>query len=426
MTNKFKQTDIGLIPEDWGVSKLGELVSFKKGIKPKLLSESYSQEFNIPYLTAKYFRENIIVAYTTKVKNNRFVEATEKEVILIWDGSNAGDVFIGLNGALASTMVKFVNIKELTNYHLYYFLKTKFEELNSKTTGSTIPHVSRNVLNNIDVPIPPLPEQKKIAHVLSKIQQAIETQEKIIKTTQELKKALMQKLFTEGLYDEPQKQTEIGPIPESWDVVKLKSLVEIMDYGTSKRCDYNIKGLPVIRIPNIIKGVVDLTDLKYGSFTEKEIKSNLLKEGDVLFVRTNGQKVLTGRSAVVEAMTNPFLFASYLIRVRLNENIIPYYLNYFAYTELGKSMLSGKSIRTADGKFNINKGVLFEFQISLPSIDVQKEIVRYLRKVDEKIILDTNKINLMKEFFAHTLNKLMTGKIRVKDIEFDIEKNKVS
>ncbi|TAG07127.1 MAG: restriction endonuclease subunit S, partial [Verrucomicrobia bacterium] len=84
------------------------------------------------------------------------------------------------------------------------------------------------ILNERSLPLPPLPEQKKIAQILSTVQRAIEAQERIIQTTTELKKALMHKLFTEGISRDggkPQRQTEIGPVPESWEVVKLGELV---------------------------------------------------------------------------------------------------------------------------------------------------------------------------------------------------------
>jgi type I restriction enzyme S subunit len=80
------------------------------------------------------------------------------------------------------------------------------------------------ILSERTLPLPPLPEQKKIAHILSTVQRAIEAQERIIQTTTELKKALMHKLFTEGLRNEPQKQTEIGPVPESWEVTPLRHM----------------------------------------------------------------------------------------------------------------------------------------------------------------------------------------------------------
>src|SRR5205807_9396934 len=96
--------------------------------------------------------------------------------------------------------------------------------------GSTFPNISRSALIEFEVPVPPLSEQRKISAVLGLVQQAIEQQERLIALTTELKKALLHKLFTEGLRGEPQKQTEIGPVPESWEQHPLEDAGEVV-YG---------------------------------------------------------------------------------------------------------------------------------------------------------------------------------------------------
>src|SRR3989304_5774630 len=95
---------------------------------------------------------------------------------------------------------------------------------------TTIPNLSKARLSTFQVPIPPLPEQRAIAHVLSKIQAAAEAQAAIAGRARELKRALMARLFTEGLRGEPLKETEIGPMPEGWEVIELGQIAEIV-YG---------------------------------------------------------------------------------------------------------------------------------------------------------------------------------------------------
>ena len=93
----------------------------------------------------------------------------------------------------------------------------------------------KRYLGRYHIPVPPLPEQRKIAAVLGLVQRAIEQQERLIALTTELKKALLHKLFTEGLPGEPQKQTEIGPVPESWEVVAWGILATFLSGGLHQR-----------------------------------------------------------------------------------------------------------------------------------------------------------------------------------------------
>ncbi|MBN8518377.1 MAG: restriction endonuclease subunit S [Candidatus Accumulibacter sp.] len=126
-----------------------------------------------------------------------------------------------------------------TLFLFFYLLHPEVRsDLAGKMEGSTgRQRLSKTVLGDRLIPLPPLPEQKKIAHILSTVQRAIEAQERIIQTTTELKKTLMHKLFTEGLRNEPQKQTEIGPVPEGWEVVELGSLAKVGNGSTPKRAN---------------------------------------------------------------------------------------------------------------------------------------------------------------------------------------------
>lgn len=288
----------------------------------------------------------------------------------------------------------------------------------STTSGVQHPRTSWPSLREFRLSLPPLPEQKKIAHILSTVQRAIEAQERIIQTTTELKKALMHKLFTEGLRNEPQKQTETGPVPDSWEVVPLEQIAESFQYGTSVKCSYGVQGKPVLRIPNVVGGAVDISDLKFGKPKLNEIGNLRLQSGDLLFVRTNGVKENAGRCSLFEDEIEDCYFASYLIRVRLDPSrLTPSFLNEYSRTEVGTSFLSGKAIRTADGKFNINSGTLKTMLVPVPAIDEQEEIARALALIDTKSSSARAKQFALQDLFRTLLHELMTAKTRVHRLE---------
>jgi type I restriction enzyme S subunit len=193
---KLKESEIGLIPEHWEVVRLGQVVKTIKGKKPKILSENPSKN-SLPYLTAEYFRYGIPNQFVNIEVEKELPVCKKEDVVLIWDGSKAGQVFTGLEGILASTMVK-INpiINNLDKSYLYHFLTTKFDYLNSQTTGSTIPHINKTVFLNLLISFPPLDEQQKIANILTTIDQKIQAEEKKKEALQNLFKTLLQQLMT--------------------------------------------------------------------------------------------------------------------------------------------------------------------------------------------------------------------------------------
>ena len=284
------------------------------------------------------------------------------------------------------------------------------------TTGRQ--RLSKEVFGSRLIPLPPLAEQRKIASVLSLVQRAIEQQERLRARTAELKKALLHQLFTQGLRGEPQKQTEIGLVPESWRVATLEGLTLSLDYGTSVKCDYHKAGFPVLRIPNVVDGTIDFSDLKLGEPKRSELDSLKLRNGDLLFVRTNGVQENAGRCALFRGELKNCYFASYLIRARVNTAfLLPAFLNEYARTESGKSFLSGRAIRTADGKFNINTGTLKTVLLPLPSAEEQADIVFRLDLVESKLRLHQRKHAALTALFRTLLHQLMTAKIRVHDLD---------
>jgi type I restriction enzyme S subunit len=279
---------------------------------------------------------------------------------------------------------------------------------------TTIPNLSQSKLRELPVAIPTLAEQRKIAEVLGLVQRALEQQERLIALTTELKNALLHQLFTQGLRGEPQKQTEIGPVPKSWEVVTLEDAAVAFDYGTSVKCEHGKAGVPVLRIPNVVGGSIDLSDLKHGQPKRSELEHLRLRDGDLLFVRTNGVLENAGRCAVYRGELEGCYFASYLIRVRVDSTkVLPAFVNEYARTERGRSFLSGRAIRTADGKFNINSGTLKRVLLPLPGLDEQTEIVRQLDLVERKLKLHESKRSALSDLFRTLLHQLMTAQMRV-------------
>lgn len=195
---KFKMTKIVEIPIDWDMHKFSEIADTVKGSVPKNLPVIGEELKIYPYLSADYLRGNMEKTQYFKINNiktNKIVN--EDEIILIWDGSKAGEVFIGNEGLLSSTMVKLVfKTFDVVPRFIYYYMKMEEDKLKKTAKGSTIPHVNEVSLLNLHILLPPVSEQQKIAEILTTADDKLKLLRNKKVHLEKLKRGLMGDLLT--------------------------------------------------------------------------------------------------------------------------------------------------------------------------------------------------------------------------------------
>lgn len=181
------------------------------------------------------------------------------------------------------------------------------------------------------------------------------------------------------------KEKNIEPVekkfdtPNNWKWIRLRHIIYDITYGTSKKCDYNLEGVAILRIPNVSNGNLQLDDIKYTTLSDDELNRLSLKKGDLLIIRSNGSSEIVGKSTLISDNLENYSFAGYLIRVRMNNNYInSEYINKVINSKLIRSQIE-PSLRTTTGVKNVNSNEIGNLIIPLPPLGEQKRIVE---KVD--------------------------------------------
>src|SRR5262245_11821876 len=298
-----------------------------------------------------------------------------------------------------------------------YFLQSGFTQLGvfeGAGNKTTIPNLSRNRLAALDVPHPGIDEQRNVVRALARVRQAMNVHDQSLVFSQDLKRATMQALFTRGLRGEAQKETEIGPVPESWHVAAIGEVALNTQYGLSVRGQAS-GAYPILRMNCQEDGVVHYRNLQFVDLDPATYETFRLKPGDLLFNRTNSID-LVGRIAVVDD-DRPAVFASYLVRLTIDDQrCLPRFLNYFMNWPATQGEIKKLASR-AVGQANINASKLRTVLFPLPKLDEQREIVAILDAIDRKIDLHKRKRAVLDELFKSLLHKLMTGAIRVDELD---------
>lgn len=263
----------------------------------------------------------------------------------------------------------------------YYLCSDKFlKQRDEYATGSTQVAITDEGAEKIDLIIPPEDIHKHIADkldsLLAKVKDAQSRLDKIPLILSRFRQSVLAAAFSGELTKAWRKKNKVDA---EWQEIPLDDVLTDLKYGTAKKCFREKKKYPVLRIPNVVQGYIDLDDLKYTDLDKKEYESLSLNSGDILLIRSNGSVSLVGRTALVTDREEGMAYAGYLIRLRTNaELILPEFLQY-QFQSYAMRLQIELPARSTSGVNNINSEEVKNLRIALPPLDEQKEVVRRLK-----------------------------------------------
>jgi len=425
LETEFQETEVGKIPREWKIVKLGDIAQIIMGQSPP--SHTYNKDgVGLPFLQGKMEFGRIYPSpamYTTQP-----IKIAEPNDVLISVRAPVGDVNIAPHKICIGRGLAALRFDpKMANYmfYFYYFQFVK-ERLEALGKGSTFKAITKKDLNDLGTVYPPINEQMIIAKTLLTVDKAIELYYEEKTKLEGLKKALMNRLLTGRIrvreekgklvfYRETQfQETEIGKIPKEWRVVKLKSIaVEIKSGFASGKRD-EVDGTIHLRMFNIsLDGMLSFDEIIKVP-KPKNWRQYLLRHGDILLVNTSGSKEHIGKVAIFEDVKLECTYSNHLTRIRIDENKVDsrwvYFVLYYLWqTGYFKSLVH----QQAGGQRNIPLKAIENLPIMLPPTSEARKIAELLSMIntamklyhEERVRLDSLKKSLM--------DLLLTGKVRV-------------
>lgn len=404
------------IPSGWKVKKLEEVAYFKNG---KAHEKNIDENGNYILVNSKF-----ISSEGTKYKraNVNLSPLKKGDITMVMSDIPNGkalakcflvteDDMFTLNQRVCSLQAEGID----SEYLYYYINRNRYYLAFDNGVGQT--NLRKNDVLECPVLIPPIEEQKQIVKFLKTIDNTISKTEAIIEQTEKVKKGLMQQLLTKGIGHTKFKQTEIGEIPEEWEVKPLEEICERIFVGiaTSTTSSYTDNGVLIIRNQNIHEDYLDTSDLLQitDEFSEKN-KNKKLKCGDILTVRTG----YPGVSCVVSKEIEGSHTFTTLVSRPLSNIVNSYYLSRYINSETGKRFVTGG--KAGGAQQNLNVAIMKKLPLALPQLDEQVMIVNIIDSIDKKASNEKTKLNNLKIFKQGLMQALLTGKVRVKVNEQEV------
>jgi len=301
---------------------------------------------------------------------------------------------------------------------LHHFLsasqtRSQLSELASGTSGS-MKNLSQEKFLALRLLAPPLPEQRKIAAILSSVDEAIEGTQAVIDQLQVVKKAMMADLLTRGIPGRHKKfkQTEIGEVPEEWEV---KAIEDVGSVDAGKARDPQARGTlrPYLRVANVFDGEIRIDDVNEMPFTDAEFDRFVLLSGDVLL--NEGQSLeLVGRCSLYRnELAKPCAIQNALLRFRSTGEVTAEFAeHYFRWCQYSGRFAEVATQTTSIAHLGLKR--FASMRMPVPTLDEQTEIVGVLAAIDQRLRAELADRHAIEDTKSALMSVLLTGEVRVR------------
>lgn len=349
--------------------------------------------------------------------------ASDDDILLLWDGSNAGEFLRAKRGAVSSTTA-LITPKSVDPAFFFWACKGQEDRVRAETVGMGIPHVNGDFLANLHIQLPSLNQQRAIADYLdretTRLDALVAEKERLLELLAEKRRALITRAVTRGLDPNiPLRDSGVswlGEIPAHWRVTRLKFVASVQTGIALGKSFGNkpTKEFPYLRVANVQDGYLDLTEVKSISVPSKEASLCRLRAGDVL-MNEGGDADKLGRGAIWTGQINPCLHQNHVFAVR-PRRVSPDWLNSYTSSEVAKAYFESRA-KQATNLASISASNLSEMPLLKPPNQEQKCIVDHIAhhtaKIDSVRKSTEHTIALLKERRSALITAAVTGQINV-------------
>lgn len=403
------------IPSEKFIINLKYVLSYVKGKNPNEINDIGKGK---PYIGASDLDKNRNYLEYKNYCDEDLPYAEKEDVLVLWDGARAGLIGTNHEGYISSTIVKIIpDIKYIKKRFFYWYMRGAEKYLFEQVRGTTIPHMSREFIDNMGMIDFSLNEQEQIVSYLDKkvsqIDDIILKQKSLIEKYKAYKQSLITETVTKGLNKNVAMKDSgiewIGDIPSNWSIYKMKDIGDVIIGLTYSPDEISDSGTLVLRSSNVQNG-----EIVYGDnvFVNKNITEKLITQvGDILICSRNGSRALIGKCAYIDELAAGNSFGAFMTIFRSEHNRFIFYILNSAIFKFHIGTFLTSTIN------QLTTRNLSGIKITLPPKDEQNDIVDFLdnkcKAIDSAIAKKEQLIEKLESYKKSLIYECVTGKREV-------------